>query len=110
MYQDFLAQGELQRKESVKKCEKKAQQIEYMKMTENGKKDTMVEKVKTFPQSDDVFLPHLTSNSIKMLNSDLSPVSDSFNPTCQICHTKLCTSGFNPQLQNSFSTCVLNGK
>lgn len=91
MYQDFLARGELLRKENIRKREKKDREIENMKMTVN---------------ENDVFLPHLTSNSIKMLNSDLSPVSDSFNPTCQICHSKLCISAFNPHLQNSFSTCI----
>ena len=68
MYQDFLARGEAQRKEHIRKC----QQLENMRKSECGKKDTNGAKDKAFPQLDNAFLPHLTSNSKKMINSDLS--------------------------------------
>ena len=107
MYQNFLALGEVQRREKVTKHDKTSQKIEdklAQKEIENVK--IPVEKATALSQLDAVFLPGLTPSSKKMLNSDSGLISASFNPICLICHSKLCTAAFNPQFQNKFTKCA----
>ena len=109
MYQNFLALGEVQRREKAIKHDKTSQKIEdklAQNEIENVKIKTPVEKATALSQLDTVFLPDSTPSSKKMLNSDSGLISASFNPICLICHSRLCTAAFNPQFQNKLTTCA----